>query len=142
HERRRAHGALDLPARSLAAGVLRHPRRLHPPLGRMGDAARCGGRAHDWPSRPSGDTLVRAPFAEILFFIGPVPISDTMVVSLALSIVLVVVLVALRKSRLADGLSAIYEVLERAVLDMVTVETGWLLPLVLTLWILDRKSTR
>src|SRR5690606_41424144 len=76
-----------------------------------------------------------APFAEILFFIGPVPISDTMVVSLALSIVLVVVLVALRKSRLADGLSAIYEVLERAVLDMVTVETGWLLPLVLTLWI-------
>lgn len=76
------------------------------------------------------------PFPSELFHVGPLLITDTMVLSLVLSAVLVIAgrfLFMLKGTRFA--IEYVYETLEASVLGMTTVDARPLLPLVLTLWL-------
>lgn len=76
------------------------------------------------------------PFPQVLFHLGPVAVTDTVVVSLALSILLVLgARLAMASRGARAGLEVIYEVLERAVLELTHADVRPLVPLVLTLWL-------
>jgi len=79
---------------------------------------------------------VAPPFPIPLWHLGPFVITDVVVVSLALSVLLVlmgVIFSRLRRGRLVLELA--YEALEHAILDMVNVDARPLVPLILTLWL-------
>jgi F-type H+-transporting ATPase subunit a len=76
------------------------------------------------------------PFPAEVLRIGPVVVSDTVVLSLILGVLLVVfgrLLFVSRRTRFAA--EYVYETLEASVLGMTTVDARPLLPLVLTLWL-------
>lgn len=79
---------------------------------------------------------MKAPFPGEVFHIGPVVVTDTVIVSLILSLVLVLggrVLIAFPRSRRV--LEIIYEVLEQSVQGMVSADVRPLVPLILTQWL-------
>lgn len=77
-----------------------------------------------------------SPFPQVLFHLGPLAVTDTVVVSLALSLLLVLgARLAMASRRARAGLEVIYEVLERAVLELTSADVRPLVPLVLTLWL-------
>ncbi len=79
---------------------------------------------------------MNAPFPETWFSVFGVPVTDTMVVSLALSVVLVVLAaVALRIERWRSLLEMVYEALTRSIQNTVSVDVEALVPLILTLWL-------
>ncbi|MCB9691165.1 MAG: F0F1 ATP synthase subunit A [Alphaproteobacteria bacterium] len=68
--------------------------------------------------------------------IGPFGITDTVVVSTALSVVIVLVLGVLSRFRAgAEALEVLYEMVRNTLQDMVTVDVEPLVPLILTQWI-------
>ncbi len=68
--------------------------------------------------------------------IGPVALTDTLLTSIALSLVLVAVAAALmRVPRTREWLEITYESLERSILETVQIDARPLVPLILTLWI-------
>ncbi|HJK94728.1 MAG TPA: F0F1 ATP synthase subunit A [Polyangiaceae bacterium LLY-WYZ-15_(1-7)] len=74
-------------------------------------------------------------FARDLLELGPLTITDTLVVSLALSVLLAGLgAIAMRFPGPREVLEVAYETLERSVREMVAVDAGPLVPLVLTLW--------
>ena len=76
------------------------------------------------------------PFAQPLFHIGPLVVTDTMLVSLVLTVVLLVGLRAamfVRRARIALELG--YDLLERSITRMTTERMAPLVPLVLTQWL-------
>lgn len=75
-------------------------------------------------------------FPTELFRLGPFAIGDTMLVTLALSVVLVVGgRLALASPRARRALEVIYEVLEHAVVSITPTDVRPLVPLVLTQWL-------
>ncbi len=79
---------------------------------------------------------MNAPFPETWFYLFGVPVTDTMVVSLALSVVLIVLAaVALRIERWRSLLEMVYEALTRSIMNTVSVDVEPLVPLILTLWL-------
>ncbi|MCA9619357.1 MAG: F0F1 ATP synthase subunit A [Myxococcales bacterium] len=76
------------------------------------------------------------PFPIPLWHLGPVVITDVVVVTLVLSASLLLLGVAmLRMRRIRLVLELGYDALERAILDMVSVDAQALVPLILTLWL-------
>mgnify|MGYP001403952906 CR=1 FL=1 len=76
------------------------------------------------------------PFPQVLFHLGPLGVTDTVVVSLGLSLVLVLgARLAMAFPGPRSWLEVIYEVLERAVMELTTADVRPLVPLVLTLWL-------
>lgn len=76
------------------------------------------------------------PFARVLFFIGPLRITETAVVSLILSVLIVCGLVlALRIPRMRLGLEVMYDALETSIVRMTAEDVRALVPLVLTQWL-------
>jgi F-type H+-transporting ATPase subunit a len=79
---------------------------------------------------------MKPPFPIPLFELGPLVITDTVVVTLVLSLLLVVGgWLAVRSDRGRGLLAPIYEVLEGAILDMGSAKAEPLVPLIITLWI-------
>lgn len=79
---------------------------------------------------------MKAPFPGELFHVGPVVVTDTVLLTLILSLVLVVggrVLLAFPRSRRV--LEIVYAVLEKAIQDMVSADARPLVPLILTQWL-------
>lgn len=75
-------------------------------------------------------------FARVLVRVGPLELTDTLLVSVALSIVLVLAAaVVARLERAQSPLIVIYGALERAVSSLVQVDARPLMPLVLTQWL-------
>lgn len=75
-------------------------------------------------------------FAREVVRVGPVVLTDSLLTSVAISIVLVGAGVALRRlSGTREAMEALYEKLETAVHEMVQVDARPLVPLVLTLWL-------
>lgn len=75
-------------------------------------------------------------FARELFSVGPLVVTDTLVTSVAISMVLVVFAVLLRRSERAWAIGGLlYESLENSVVGMVNVNVRPLVPLILTQWI-------
>lgn len=71
-----------------------------------------------------------------LLRLGPLSITDTVVVSAALTAVLVLALgVGMRVTRLREALEVVYEMLEGTLQEMVTVDVRPVVPLVLTQWL-------
>lgn len=71
-----------------------------------------------------------------LFTIGPVTVTDTIVVSLALSALMVLLsLVARRIKVVREMLEVVYEILEDAVETMVSANVKPLIPVILTQWL-------
>lgn len=76
------------------------------------------------------------PFPQVVFSIGPVAITDTMLVSLALSVLLITAGVLLRfiqRARVSAEL--LYETLESAAVSTTATDVVPLVPLVLTQWL-------
>lgn len=68
--------------------------------------------------------------------LGPLSITDSVVVSLLISLLLVLVSALLMRSARSRGvLELVYETLERAIVEMVAVDVRPLVPLILTLWL-------
>jgi F-type H+-transporting ATPase subunit a len=79
---------------------------------------------------------VNAPFPEVLFHIFGLPISDTVVTTLGVTVLLVgLALVALRFERARALLEITYEGLVTSIRNTVSVDVEPLVPLVLTLWV-------
>jgi len=75
-------------------------------------------------------------FPVVLWQLGPVAITDTVVVSLALSVLLVVGSVLLRRlERVRAAMEVVYELLEDAVTTMVSANVRPLIPVILTQWL-------
>ncbi len=75
-------------------------------------------------------------FPRVVFQLGPIEITDTVVVSVAISVLLVVMGILARLLRRARSATEIvYDVLEKAVCGLVDVDVTPLVPLVLTLWL-------
>lgn len=71
-----------------------------------------------------------------VFRLGPLVVTDSVLVSVLVSVALFVGLrLALRFARARELVEVVYELLEGAVRQMVTVDPGPLVPLVLTLWL-------
>lgn len=76
------------------------------------------------------------PFPRVLFRVLGLPVTDTVLVSLAISAALVVGLrLAMTRRSTRKALEIVYEVLERSILDMTTADVRPLVPLILTLWL-------
>src|SRR5690606_6776066 len=79
---------------------------------------------------------MESSFPVPLFRLGPFVVTDTLVVSFAISLLLVVAGACIVKSRRGRAaLMPIYDLLERSILDMASVDARPLVPLVLTLWL-------
>ncbi len=77
-----------------------------------------------------------SPFPRTLWSLGPLAVTDSMVVMLFLSVLLVVAgVVALRIPRARTALEIGYEALERSIVATTSADVRALVPLVLTLWI-------
>jgi F-type H+-transporting ATPase subunit a len=75
-------------------------------------------------------------FPQELFRVGPIVFTDTLVVSLVVSLVLVSGgALAVRHPGTRERLSVVYEFLESWIRDMSTADAGKLVPLVLTIWL-------
>lgn len=75
-------------------------------------------------------------FARVLLRFGPLEITDTLLVSIALSVGLVAAAAALGRSvRARSSLIVIYGALERSIGNLVQIDPRPLLPLVLTQWL-------
>lgn len=76
------------------------------------------------------------PFPKPLWSIGPVVVTDSILVMFVLSVLLVVLaVVALRVPRMRTVLEMGYEALERSIASTTTADVRALVPLVLTLWV-------
>lgn len=75
-------------------------------------------------------------FPQEVLRLGPLSITDTLVSSVVVAIVLVIVSALLMRSpRARETLSLIYEALERSIVEMANVDVRPLVPLILTLWL-------
>lgn len=76
------------------------------------------------------------PFPSELLSVGPVVVTDTVVISLVVSLLLVVCgRLAMRWPRTRLSLEIAYDLLERSILDVTRVDVRPLVPLVLTQWL-------
>lgn len=79
-------------------------------------------------------SALRTP--EVVFWLGPIGISDTVLVTLGLSLVLVgAIAIAIRTRKGAEVLEVIYAELEQHLARLVTIDVRPLVPLVLTQWV-------
>lgn len=76
------------------------------------------------------------PFPTALWSMGPIVVTDSMVVMLALSVLLVAgALVALRIPRARAAMEIGYEALERSIVETSSADVRALVPLIITLWL-------
>ncbi len=79
-------------------------------------------------------SALRTP--EVVFSLGPIAVTDTVLVTLALSLVLVGTVAIVQRTRAGgEVLEVIYEELERHLARLVTIDVRPLVPLILTQWL-------
>lgn len=79
---------------------------------------------------------MQAMTPRVLFELGPVAFTDTLITSLALSLLLALAgILAMRLRSAHEVLEVLYEQVEELLQDMVSVDVSELIPLVLTQWI-------
>lgn len=76
------------------------------------------------------------PFPTVLWRVGPFVVTDSVLVTFVLSVLIVVAgVVALRIPRARTALEAAYEALERSIVSTTSADVRALVPLILTLWL-------
>ncbi|MGE0323586.1 MAG: F0F1 ATP synthase subunit A [Polyangiaceae bacterium] len=76
------------------------------------------------------------PFPKELLKLGPIAVTDTMLVAILLSAALLALLrFAMLNQAARESLELTYEVLERSILETTNTDTRALVPLILTLWL-------